>query len=334
MVGSMDAKALTDFDLFADAAPADIAAWAQRLTSVSFGTGEPMMREGGVSDAFYVVLSGEAIVTHRVGPAPETVGTLRSGSIIGELGLLRQRLRAATVLVTNPITALRGDADAFAELLAIAGVRPRLSKIVAGRLAGFAPITPVPLKSGHVIGMRAGLPSDRPYLADAIKRMSAESLHRRFFSAGVPDHLIDYLVDIDYVDHFSWVALESPSPEATPIGSCRYIRSFDDRRKAEVAFGIVDEWQGKGIGTVLIGALAIAASITGITTFTATVLYDNQPMRSIFNRAGAHWTHLEPGVLNTEVPAAGYRDVLSPGVQQRLATVSSDIIWGAGTMLF
>lgn len=334
MVRAMEAVALTDFELFSDAAPADVAAWASTLERVTFGTGQPMMREGGVSDAFFVVLSGEGIVTRRVGPAPETVGTLRAGSIIGELGLLRQRLRGATVLVTDPITALRGDVEAFAALLAIEGIRPRLSKIVAGRLARFAPITPITLRNGHVIGLRAGLPSDRGNLANAIKRMSAESLHRRFFSAGVPDHLIDYLVDIDYIDHFSWVALDAPTNEATPIGSCRYIRSVEDRTAAEVAFGIVDDWQHVGVGSIFIGALAVAGAVTGITTFTATVLYDNQPMRAIFNRAGAHWTHSEPGVLHTSIPSAGYRDVLPPGIQQRLATVSADIIWGAGTMLF
>jgi CRP-like cAMP-binding protein/RimJ/RimL family protein N-acetyltransferase len=332
-VPAMVAVALADFELFADAAGTDVDAWARHLVPVSVSVGEPLMRQGDDSDAFFVVLDGEALVTRRVGAAPQVVVVLRPGSIIGELGLLRQRVRAATVLVTQPVLALRGDAAAFAALLDVGGVRQRLAKLVAGRLAMFAPIVPVLLKSGEVIGVRAGLPSDRSGLAESIRKMSAESLHRRFFGSAVPEALIDYLVDIDYVDHFAWVALAAPRSGAERIGSCRYIRSVDDRSTAEVAFGLVDEWQGRGVGSVFIGALAVAAAATGITTFTASVLYDNTPMRTIFDRAGAHWAHDERGVVITAVPAAPYREALASAVRDRLEAVADEIISGAGTAL-
>ena len=59
--------------------------------------------------------------------------------------------------------------------------------------------------------------------------------------------------------------------------------------QAELAVAMADEIQGKGLGSVLLGALAAAAWAAGIERFTAEVLADNMPMRKLMSRSGAKW---------------------------------------------
>ena len=56
--------------------------------------------------------------------------------------------------------------------------------------------------------------------------------------------------------------------------------------RAEVAFAVADEMQGRGLATVLIAHLAQVASARGVTTFTATVLPENRRMISVFRESG------------------------------------------------
>ena len=56
--------------------------------------------------------------------------------------------------------------------------------------------------------------------------------------------------------------------------------------RAEVAFAVADEMQGRGLATVLIAHLAQVASARGITTFTAIVLPENRRMISVFRESG------------------------------------------------
>jgi GNAT superfamily N-acetyltransferase len=113
--------------------------------------------------------------------------------------------------------------------------------------------------------------------------------------------VVDYLVDLDFVDHFAWMVSAVDQPGAPLVASARYIRTTDDPETAEVAFGVGDDLQGRGIGTFLLGALAIAARENGVFRFSANVLADNAPMRAVLNKAGASWAHGEPGVITTVV---------------------------------
>ena len=56
--------------------------------------------------------------------------------------------------------------------------------------------------------------------------------------------------------------------------------------RAEVAFAVADEMQGRGLATVLIAHLAQVASARGVRTFTATVLPENRRMISVFRESG------------------------------------------------
>jgi RimJ/RimL family protein N-acetyltransferase len=156
--------------------------------------------------------------------------------------------------------------------------------------------------------MRPVLPTDRGKLADVQPGFSRESHYRRFFSAPpLSDRVVEYLIDVDYSDHFAWVVLAPDELGEPGIASARYIRERDAPDTAEVAFSVIDDYQGRGLGRLLFGALAIAATEHGVRRFRARLLAENEPMRAILRRAGAHLEFAEPGVVETvvDVPTTG-----------------------------
>jgi GNAT superfamily N-acetyltransferase len=81
-------------------------------------------------------------------------------------------------------------------------------------------------------------------------------------------------------DHHVLVALI----DCVPVGIARLVRDGD---VAEVAFAVADEWQGKGVGTVLVERLAADARAAGIKRFTAEVSADNAPSLALARRLKA-----------------------------------------------
>ena len=68
---------------------------------------------------------------------------------------------------------------------------------------------------------------------------------------------------------------------------------------------MADAYQGRGIGTLLLVALAVAARVNGIVRFHARVLSDNPPARALGEKVNALWEQEEPGVITTtgDIPA-------------------------------
>ncbi|HZQ16836.1 MAG TPA: GNAT family N-acetyltransferase [Gaiellaceae bacterium] len=72
--------------------------------------------------------------------------------------------------------------------------------------------------------------------------------------------------------------------EGEPIGIARLVR---DGESAEVAFAVADDWQGRGVGRVLVDRLAADARAAGIRRFTATVTGDNPRSAALLRRLRA-----------------------------------------------
>jgi GNAT superfamily N-acetyltransferase len=78
------------------------------------------------------------------------------------------------------------------------------------------------------------------------------------------------------VDHDTHVALLAVSRhEGRPIGIGRFVREREDPEVAEVAVAVVDDWQGRGIGTRLSAALAQRAHDVGVRRFRLLMSVDN-----------------------------------------------------------
>lgn len=141
--------------------------------------------------------------------------------------------------------------------------------------------TSVTLLDGETLHLRPIVPDDAPLLVDGFARLSPESRFRRFFSP--LEHLseaqVRYLTEIDYEDHFAWVAfVDGPDGEPVGVGVARYVRDHSDATSAEAAVVVADEHHRRGIGSILLEALAAVALTRGIERFDLMVRSDNHAM--------------------------------------------------------
>jgi RimJ/RimL family protein N-acetyltransferase len=166
---------------------------------------------------------------------------------------------------------------------------------------------------------------------EALHRLSRQSIRRRFFSEATPsEHLVDYLVHIDYVDHFAWVAIEETSWEGLAVG--RYIRGHGEHR-AEMAFTTTEKWQGRGAGTQLLRALGAAALEAGVGELFAYVLEENAAIRAVFRKAGGRSRYDEPGVLYVSVESERAAALLDRATRQAIAASVHDVVTAASLAL-
>jgi RimJ/RimL family protein N-acetyltransferase len=158
------------------------------------------------------------------------------------------------------------------------------------------------LRNGRRVEIRALTPEDRPALLAAVDRTSEESLYRRFFSPRrrFTERETAYFVDVDFEKHVALVAVTEENGRPTIVAGGRYI--VVEPGKAEVAFVVVDAYQGHGIGSALMRHLAIIAAAAGLQQFTAEVLAENTPMLRVFERSGQNLrSKLESGVLHVDL---------------------------------
>jgi RimJ/RimL family protein N-acetyltransferase len=158
------------------------------------------------------------------------------------------------------------------------------------------------LRDGRPVEIRALRPADRDELLTAIGRMSDQSIYRRFFSPKrhFADREVASYVDIDFVSHVALVAAVSENGHSAIIGGARFVVSRPG--SAEVAFAVVDAYQGQGIGALLLKHLVALARQAGIEELVAEVLPHNTPMLKVFERSGLHAsTRREDGVVHVSV---------------------------------
>jgi GNAT superfamily N-acetyltransferase len=137
---------------------------------------------------------------------------------------------------------------------------------------------------GTRLRFRLVRPEDKPLFEAAWERVSPESRYRRFLSpkSSLSEAELHYLTELDNVDHLAiGVArvLENEALEA--LGVARFIRDRERPTVAEAAIVVVDDWQRRGIGKLLLARLGMAARERGITHFTADVLATNTGMREL-----------------------------------------------------
>ena len=142
------------------------------------------------------------------------------------------------------------------------------------------------LSDGRTITIRAQRPDDREGWRAAIARESAETLYHRFFAVKreFSEKEAHYFLDIDFVKHVALIALANEDGRPTLIGGSRYVVVAPGR--AEVSFAVIDEYQGKGIGSALMRHIAAIGREMGLKELVAEVLADNVAMLKVFERSG------------------------------------------------
>ena len=135
------------------------------------------------------------------------------------------------------------------------------------------------------------------------------------------DALAKRLVDVNYTTRYGLLAVAGA--ESRLVGHAMYIETGP--RKAELALAVADEYQGRGLGTILLGQLGEAASAAGIEVLEAIVKPENHHMFKLLRESGFPITvRSEPGEIHAELPTA----ISAVGLRQfedreRLAAVAA-----------
>jgi RimJ/RimL family protein N-acetyltransferase len=120
----------------------------------------------------------------------------------------------------------------------------------------------------------------------AIDRTTAESLRRRFFGAkrDFSDKEKAFFLDVDFINHVALAATIDEGGRRAIVGGGRYIVS--ERGQGEVAFVVIDAYQGQGIAAMLTRHLANLARVAGLKELVADVLPENAAMRKVLGKFG------------------------------------------------
>jgi acetyltransferase len=158
-------------------------------------------------------------------------------------------------------------------------------------------MTRVVLRDGATVTLRPICPEDERALTALYARLSPQTSYQRFFTVmrRLPPDWAHILANVDYDRTMAMVAL---GPDDDLIGVARY--AYDRRGdEAEIAIVIEDCWQGRGLGTLLLGELIGYATGKGLRRFRAYVLADNVRMLKLIKRVARILDRtLDSGVLS------------------------------------
>lgn len=153
------------------------------------------------------------------------------------------------------------------------------------------------LADGTPIYIRPIRPDDKRLLVEGLAGLSEASRHKRFL--GHKDRFtvaeLSYLTEIDGVDHVAYVALRGDAPKEL-VAVARLVRSTSYPQAAEIAVTVCDDWQRRGVGTMLGDHLATAARDRDIRYLTATMAADNEGAHRLFRHVSTqlHERHQGP----------------------------------------
>ena len=204
--------------------------------------------------------------------------------------------------------------------------------LAAGRrLTGVREGRPAVLRDGSAVLIRPIRGTDAPLLADGFARLSAASRQMRFL--GVKKELsaaeLRYFTDVDHHDHEALGALDQARGHG--VGIARYIRDADDPQAAEIAVTIVDDWQGRGLGTELLARLSDRARREGIRRLTALADAGNVAVATLLRNAGARLIRRGRGTVEYEITLARGADGSQACVSRSTGQAASRAISVAGS---
>jgi GNAT superfamily N-acetyltransferase len=161
----------------------------------------------------------------------------------------------------------------------------------------------VALRDGGRATIRPAVPGDVGYLEPGFAQLSDESRHLRFLSAKPRLTAADirHLADVDYERHFAWLALVEDDAEECAVAVGRWFRMADRPDAAEAAMTVIDAHQGRGLGSVLLTAIAASANDAGIRYIVGDFIAANSAIEHMLESVGAVTERPDQGILHVEV---------------------------------
>jgi GNAT superfamily N-acetyltransferase len=144
----------------------------------------------------------------------------------------------------------------------------------------------VTLRDGSRVLVRPVRPDDKELFLRGWQRFGEQSRYTRFMGgkASLTRSDLAYFTEIDHVDHEAIGALDAVTGEGAGVARC--IRVTEQPTVAEAAVAVVDAWQGRGLGGLLLTRLTARAAELGIERFQASLFASNHSMLALFSRLG------------------------------------------------
>ncbi len=181
------------------------------------------------------------------------------------------------------------------------------------------------LRDGSTATLRPAGPSDKDLLTDFLARIGSESYRLRFFADTPTEVAAARMLAPEPPESKLVLFVLTGDAEPRLLATGEYARETPQSDAAEVAFLVADTAHGKGLGTLLLERLALAAARYGITRFTALTMARNRAMLSMFAGSGFKvQRHLESGEVELAFSILPSREsVARMELRERAATVAS-----------
>ena len=182
-----------------------------------------------------------------------------------------------------------------------------------------------PIKGNIYLCFKTIDKTDREKYLDGFKKLSSKTIYHRFFGflKELTDKQVDELLDTDKKNHVAWAAFDIVDEETVGVGVGRFKRSETNPSEAELALTVIDEYQNKGVGTILLGIMYYLAGKLGIDIFTGIMLADNvkligrfRELNAQLNRIGNEYEMRLPLYKEIDkLPSTRYSNILKPILQ-------------------
>ncbi len=145
----------------------------------------------------------------------------------------------------------------------------------------------ITLRTGEKVFVRPIRPDDEPMMREMFYEFSEQTKYLRYHAAlkAMPHNKMQIFCTVDYDTEMALIGLVGPPGAEQIIAVSRYMTDAE-KRSAEVAFTVQDDWQRKGLGTYFFEKLVKIGVERGIKEFHAYVLVENAGMLKIFHRSG------------------------------------------------
>ena len=163
-------------------------------------------------------------------------------------------------------------------------------------------ITRTVLADGRTLTVRPIQAWEAHLVDEVFEGMSDQSRYARFLSP-VPkltSTMRRTLAAVDHDHHGAWVA----EVDGTVAGIGRWVRYAADPARAELAFEIADDFQGRGVGTVLLRVLLAAAKRAEVARLECTVAPDNRRALALSKKIPSASWRWEDGLIVGTIPVA------------------------------
>ncbi|MHB1007162.1 MAG: ATP-binding protein [Chloroflexota bacterium] len=171
----MSTEVLKGFSLFAGLSDKDLDRLCRMSETVNVRAGEVLMAEGTPGTELYIVLAGQFEVSIVAGERPSVIATTGPGEVLGEIALVEESERTATVRAVTDGTVLKVGRQAFEHLIACS---PKtglaIMRNVADRLRNTELMLRHSAKMAALGTLSAGLAHELNNPAAAVRRGAAQ----------------------------------------------------------------------------------------------------------------------------------------------------------------